>query len=142
MGVDPQSRNHIFDRIEQLRAEQRTIIYTTHYMEEAQRLCDRVGIMDSGRILAIDRVEALIRQHGGQSFVDAELLEIPTDASVLPAMPDENQRLRFSSDTPLQQVVQLTEAGVKLSELQIRRPDLECVFLNLTGRSLRVARGR
>src|SRR6478609_8682907 len=59
-GVDPQSRNHIFERIEQLRGEGRTVVYTTHYMEEAQRLCDRVAIMDGGRILDLDTVPALI----------------------------------------------------------------------------------
>ena len=56
VGVDPQSRNAIFDSIEALRAQGRTIIYTTHYMEEAARLCDRVGIIDHGRLLAVDTV--------------------------------------------------------------------------------------
>jgi ABC-2 type transport system ATP-binding protein len=65
VGVDPQSRNAIFESIERLRAEGRTIVYTTHYMEEAERLCDRVAIMDHGRILAVDTVEGLLRTHGG-----------------------------------------------------------------------------
>ena len=60
VGVDPQSRNHIFERIEELKAIGRTLIYTTHYMEEAQRLCDRVAIMDHGKILDLDTVDALI----------------------------------------------------------------------------------
>ena len=65
VGVDPQSRNLIFENIEGLKREGRTILYTTHYMEEAERLCDRVAIVDHGRILALDSVEALIRAHGG-----------------------------------------------------------------------------
>ena len=66
VGVDPQSRNHIFENIESLKRQGRTVIYTTHYMEEAQRLCDRVAIIDRGRILAADTVEALIVKHGGE----------------------------------------------------------------------------
>src|SRR5215203_630482 len=65
VGVDPQSRNAIFDSIEALRAQGRTIIYTTHYMEEAARLCDRVGIIDHGKLLAVDTVAALLATHGG-----------------------------------------------------------------------------
>ena len=61
VGVDPQSRNAIFDSIEALRAQGRTIVYSTHYMEEAVRLCDRVAIIDAGRVLALDTVPALIR---------------------------------------------------------------------------------
>jgi ABC-2 type transport system ATP-binding protein len=64
VGVDPQSRNAIFESIERLKREGRTILYTTHYMEEAERLCDRVAIMDQGRILALDTVEGLLRAHG------------------------------------------------------------------------------
>ncbi len=72
VGVDPQSRNAIFDNIESLRKEGRTIIYTTHYIEEAERLCDRVGIMDHGKLLALDTVRGLIDAHGGKTTVIAE----------------------------------------------------------------------
>jgi ABC-type multidrug transport system, ATPase component len=65
VGVDPQSRNFIFEHIERLKAEGMTIIYTTHYMEEAERLCDRVAIMDEGRILALDTPKGLIGLLGG-----------------------------------------------------------------------------
>ena len=61
VGVDPQSRNRIFEMIEALRAEGMTIIYTTHYMEEAERLCDRIAIVDHGRIIALDTKEVLVR---------------------------------------------------------------------------------
>jgi ABC-2 type transport system ATP-binding protein len=71
-GVDPQSRNHIFESIEALKKQGRTVVYTTHYMEEAQRLCDRVAIIDRGKILAVDTVDALIGQHGGAPVTRVE----------------------------------------------------------------------
>jgi ABC-2 type transport system ATP-binding protein len=135
-GVDPQSRNHIFEAIEQLRAEHRTVVYTTHYMEEAQRLCDRVAIMDHGKILDLDTVPALVERYGGRSVIKAELLSPPGDASLLPA-PLDGTSLRFESERPLEEVGRLTSAGITFQTLEITRPDLETVFLTLTGRSLR-----
>lgn len=64
VGVDPQSRNAIFDNLEQLKARGKTLLYTTHYMEEAERLCDRVLIMDHGRVLADDATRSLVGAHG------------------------------------------------------------------------------
>ena len=72
VGVDPQSRNHIFESIEALKRQGRTILYTTHYMEEAQRLCDRVGIIDRGKLLAVDAVDSLIERHGGEPVTRIE----------------------------------------------------------------------
>ena len=136
VGVDPQSRNHIFERIEQLRESGCTLIYTTHYMEEAQKLCDRVAIVDHGKLLALDRVDALISAHGGSSIIEAELTELPADATSLGGTLDDH-RLRIETDRPLDQVVALASKGVDVAELRIDRPDLERVFLHLTGRSLR-----
>ncbi len=120
-GVDPQSRNAIFDNILTLKRDGTTIVYTTHYMEEAQRLCDRVGIIDKGRLLALDTVEELIRAHGGPSMVFVER----NGASE-----------RYPSEDPLATLAGLqTEGG--LTRFGVERPDLETVFLNLTGRHLR-----
>ena len=69
VGVDPQSRNSIFESIEALQREGRTIIYTTHYMEEAARLCNRIAIIDHGRLLALGTVDDLISAHGGEATV-------------------------------------------------------------------------
>jgi ABC-2 type transport system ATP-binding protein len=135
-GVDPQSRNHIFERIDLLRSEGRTVIYTTHYMEEAQRLCDRVAIMDHGRILDLESVPVLIDRYGGRSVVKAELRNSPVDESMLPA-PLNGLSLRFESERPLEDVGRLAAAGVAFQSLEVTRPDLETVFLSLTGRSLR-----
>jgi linearmycin/streptolysin S transport system ATP-binding protein len=135
-GVDPQSRNHIFESIDKLRSQGRTVVYTTHYMEEAQRLCDRVAIMDHGKILDLDSVAALIARYGGRSVIKAELQGPPPDPTVLPA-PLEGVSLRFESERPLEDVGRLSSVGVVFQTLEITKPDLETVFLTLTGRSLR-----
>jgi ABC-2 type transport system ATP-binding protein len=135
-GVDPQSRNHIFEAIDALRSLGRTVVYTTHYMEEAQRLCDRVAIMDRGRILDLDTVPALVERYGGRSVVKAELARPPVESIELPAELD-GLSLRFESDRPLEEVGRLSSAGVMFQTLEVARPDLETVFLTLTGRSLR-----
>lgn len=123
VGVDPQSRNAIFGIIESLKSRGKTVLYTTHYMEEAQRLCDRVAIIDRGSILALESVEALIQEHGGQSEVvfsrDGQQAETTT-----------------KTDDPIAQVRAIVE-GDDIATLHIRRPSLEAVFLNLTGRTLR-----
>jgi len=136
VGVDPQSRNLIFEKIEALKSRGRTIIYTTHYMEEAQRLCDRVAIIDRGKVLALDTVPRLIEQHGGHSVIEAELERLPKDLSTLPGRL-EGSSLRIETDHPLEDVARLTKNGLQFLRLEIHRADLEAVFLNLTGRRLR-----
>jgi ABC-2 type transport system ATP-binding protein len=136
VGVDPQSRNHVFESIERLRDEGTTLIYTTHYMEEAQRLCDRVAIMDGGRILAIDTVSALIAEHGGSSLVEAELSAPPPADHGLPGEL-RDRTLRVGTDRPFETIAELSRADVTIERLRVDRPDLEKVFLELTGRSLR-----
>ena len=135
VGVDPQSRNHIFERIEEMQKAGMTILYTTHYMEEAQRLCDRVAIMDSGKILALDTVDALLEQHGSRPVVSA-VLHPQSSRNGLPTTPD-GDSIRFESDDPIAQIGQLTDSGVQFQSLQIANSDLESVFLKLTGRQLR-----
>lgn len=121
VGVDPQSRNAIFEKIQDLHDRGRTIIYTTHYMEEAQRLCDRVCIVDRGQVLALDTVDALIEAHGGKSVV---YVETSAGAS------------RIEADDPVAELSRLQKEG-RLERFRVDRPDLEQVFLNLTGRHLR-----
>jgi ABC-2 type transport system ATP-binding protein len=136
VGVDPQSRNHIFEAIERLAADGVTILYTTHYMEEAQRLCDRVAIMDRGKILALDTVDELIATYGGTSIVRGELSEAPKPDADLPGTL-EGTTLRVETDRPLELVGSLAGKGVRFGSLHVERPDLESVFLSLTGRTLR-----
>ena len=136
VGVDPQSRNHIFECIQQLQTDGITILYTTHYMEEAQRLCDRVAIMDHGRLLALDTVPRLLSSHGGSAQVSARLRELPEANVQLPGDPD-GLELRFQSESPFEEIASLSAVGVQFESLQVTQADLEGVFLNLTGRSLR-----
>jgi linearmycin/streptolysin S transport system ATP-binding protein len=121
VGVDPQSRNAIFESIETLRREGRTVIYTTHYMEEAARLCDRVGIIDHGRLLAVDTVPALLARYGGA----------PT---LVLARAGAEHRVRTTD--PLAELNRLALVE-PVGEFRLERPTLEQVFLHLTGRQLR-----
>lgn len=120
-GVDPQSRNAIYENIKQLRTGGKTIVYTTHYMEEAQRLCDRVGIMDHGKLLALDTVSNLINTYGGKNVLIVENAGVET---------------RVETDNPLKTLTRFQQDG-PLESFRLRSPDLEGVFLNLTGRNLR-----
>lgn len=143
VGVDPQSRNLIFDTIEDIKKQGRTIIYTTHYMEEAQRLCDNVAILDHGRIMDIGSVENLIEKHGGPSHIEAELVEELTEPERLRKFVDgENVRfeeatVRFQTAKPMESLAKLNQAGVRFNSLKVQTANLEDVFLNLTGRRLR-----
>jgi ABC-2 type transport system ATP-binding protein len=122
VGVDPQSRNSIFDNIEALREQGTTVLYTTHYMEEAVRLCDRVAIIDHGRLLALDTVRGLIAEHGGAPTL---VVEIGGDER------------RIETANPLAELNRLVAEGATVTSFHVERPTLEQVFLNLTGRSLR-----
>lgn len=143
VGVDPQSRNLIFDTIERLKSEGRTIIYTTHYMEEAQRLCDRVAIIDHGKTLALDAVQNLIAKHGGPSHIEAELerpVEKPEELAERIGVKDLEWRgdtVRFETAQPMQSLAALNRCGVRFKTLKVETTNLEDVFLNLTGRRLR-----
>jgi len=147
-GVDPQSRNFIFEHIERLKAEGMTILYTTHYMEEVERLCERVAIMDEGRILALDTTKALIGLLGGGVIY----LGLAADAfePLLPslrALPhvqaistqDGQLKIETSEIRPaLLELIELCNArDVPILSLEVLEPNLESVFLHLTGKRLR-----
>jgi ABC-2 type transport system ATP-binding protein len=121
VGVDPQSRNRIFDSIEELHRQGRTVIYTTHYMEEAERLCDRIAIVDAGKLLAMGTVTELLAAHGGS----------PT---LVVSSGGHEQRLQTAD--PLGELNRAA-ARSTIDSFHVERPTLEQVFLHLTGRSLR-----
>ncbi|MGD1916456.1 MAG: ABC transporter ATP-binding protein [Phycisphaerales bacterium] len=124
-GVDPQSRHAIFDIVAKLKADGVTVLFSTHYMEEASRLCDRVAIVDHGRLLALGTVEELIEAHGGPSIVAIR-------------REGEEAETRIETSTPLDEVSSaMGESGASIAELRIEKPDLEAVFLHLTGKEHR-----
>jgi ABC-2 type transport system ATP-binding protein len=148
VGVDPQSRNFIFEFIERLKADGVTMIYTTHYMEEASRLCDRVAIMDQGRLLALDTPRGLVGLLGGGVIhLEADGVEALVEAAAgLPGVQGartEGRRLAVragATDEVLQALVRLCqERGARISSLRVLEPNLENVFLHLTGKGLRDA---
>jgi ABC-2 type transport system ATP-binding protein len=116
VGVDPQSRRHIFDSIRALRDRGMTIIYTTHYMEEVEELCDRIAIMDGGAIIAMGTLAELQAQHGGSGLE----VELSGDDAALAAA-----------------ITAIEGSGARIERKGARRANLETVFLTLTGRSLR-----
>jgi ABC-2 type transport system ATP-binding protein len=136
VGVDPQSRNLIFDKIEALRSSGHTIIYTTHYMEEAQRLCDVVAIIDHGKILDMGKVDDLIKRHGDAAVIEAD---IENPENLPPGFNGviDGHHIRLESSQPLEEAARLTAQGIRFLTLHILRPDLESVFLKLTGRRIR-----
>jgi ABC-2 type transport system ATP-binding protein len=121
-GVDPQSRASLLDLVRSLAAEGAAVLYTTHYMEEAERLCDRVGVMDHGRLLDCGTVSELLARHGREAMVFIERR-------------GQGER-RIATRDPLREVSTALAAG-DVTGLRVERPDLETVFLSLTGRSLR-----
>jgi len=144
VGVDPQSRNHIFEMIEKLRAEGMSLIYTTHYMEEAERLCDRIAIIDHGKIIALGthadlvrttfgtRSQVLARYQGADERIAAWVFE--RGGHVV------DSTAQFSIEHPAEVAALLeasARAGLELLDVSIRKPNLESVFLHLTGRELR-----
>ncbi len=121
VGVDPQSRNALHDKVAELKTQGRTVVYTSHYMEEVERICDRVGIIDEGKLLALGTVADLIAEHAGASVVIAE-----TAAG----------ERRLESREP-KRALEALQGIEGLIGFRTERPDLETVFLNLTGHRLR-----
>jgi ABC-2 type transport system ATP-binding protein len=147
-GLDPQSRIALWEIIRQIHAEGQTVVLTTHYMEEADRLCERLAIMDHGRLLALDTPEALKRTVGGDLIVRVRAgsepdrvaahlrdLEAVTGSTVVG---DTVQLMAVRSDGLLPRVIDAVEAGgFQVHDVSIDEPTLETVFINLTGKELR-----
>ncbi len=143
VGIDPQSRNNIYDTMVRLKGEGKTILYTTHYMEEAERFSDRIGIIDNGSIIAEGTLEELRTKGGVQESVGIECASVPENLSALNGMEyvrSEN-KLSFpviSVKSSLPQILQKCfEAGIDVTHVDVARANLESVFLALTGKKLR-----
>ena len=145
-GVDPQSRNHIFEEVRRLNAAGVTVVYTSHYMEEVEALCRRIGIIDHGRLIACDTLPVLLKQlHGYIRFrVRGTSAELHDRVRQLPgARPIEHNGRVLELEcedvqkTLLRLVSMLQELRLELTSLETQEPNLERVFLQLTGRALR-----
>ena len=137
-GLDPQARRNLWDLIEHIKQEGRTIILTTHYMEEAQHLCDEIAIMDYGKIIARGTPQELIKQHSPEMTVilPTNHLDHALDGLSLPYRKVHDTIEIITSDVNSCLDLLISE-NVDLSDLTVRSPSLESVFLNLTGRQLR-----
>jgi ABC-2 type transport system ATP-binding protein len=148
-GLDPQSRIAMWEIVGKLHDEGQTIFLSTHYMEEADELCDRVAIMDHGRILALDTPERLKATTGADTIVviaidgdvDAFVGELRTQIDGIAALEANDGKVRLhrkGTDGLVPAIVQAAESvGATLRDLSISKPTLETVFINLTGKELR-----
>jgi ABC-2 type transport system ATP-binding protein len=155
VGVDPQSRNAIFETIEELNRAGMTVIYTTHYMEEAQRLCHRVAIIDEGQIISLDTPSTLISSLGGGILVlgledpeaGAGLGQVQTVVEKVNQLPAVKSTIRDDGHLKIEThrfqealmgILEITnQLDVRITSMEKWEPNLESVFLHLTGKKLR-----
>ena len=147
-GLDPQARLEIHALVSELRREQRSILLTTHYIEEAEKLCDRVAIVDEGRIIAIGTPSEIQARTLGHSVIEIRCEQPLPDGDRLnwrdasaPVFSHDRRRLSLQTTSPARTLVDLVkwieENGIDLSDINMKRPTLEDAFIELTGKSLR-----
>ena len=147
-GLDPQARLNLWDVIERIRGQGKTVVLTTHYMEEAERLCDRVGVIEAGRIVALDTPERLIDAYAPGTTIEFDV-SIPDEAA-LRAIPGvdgveiRGERVILHTSTPERALAGLFDPAAgwaptvgSMRDLRVRGGTLEDVFIALTGRTLR-----
>jgi ABC-2 type transport system ATP-binding protein len=149
VGVDPQSRNAIFENLEELKRRGKTLVYTTHYMEEAERLCDRIVIIDHGRVIADDTVRGLYRHLPNSRIVELQFGAPADDGLIaaLTAVPGISGVLRCDLSVKIETedfaaalaraLAVVAQQGVRVVSVQTARTTLEDVFITLTGHGLR-----
>jgi len=147
-GLDPQVRHEIHGVIQELKENHRSILITTHYIEEAERLCDRVAIIDAGKIIELGSPREIQQRVLGQTQVEVTVNE-PFAIDSLPeklrdekrSVSDEGRTLSIQSDEPAALIVELVKwidgQGLRLVDIHMKRPTLEDVFIELTGKRLR-----
>jgi ABC-2 type transport system ATP-binding protein len=147
-GLDPQVRLEIHSLIQELKDAKRTLVLTTHYIEEAERLCDRVAIVDQGKIIAQGTPRELQERVLGQSKIEVDTVN-PIPAEGLPQFPfaekmvisDDRKSVIIHSPSPAKTLVEVVkwvdQSGLGLEDIHLKRPTLEDVFIELTGKKLR-----
>ncbi|WP_440951998.1 ABC transporter ATP-binding protein [Methanococcoides sp. FTZ1] len=147
-GVDPQSRKRIYDTIRDLNRQGMTVLLTTHQMEDAEKLCHRIAIVDKGKLIALDSLDGLLKMVGETDIVHVTAKEIPTEAVDIIKKIDKVQKVSLDEGNMTIQLVHgrellagiidtLMDSGAKVESIQIKEPDLETLFLHLTGTRLR-----
>src|SRR5215213_5807052 len=137
-GLDPQARRNFWDLVQSIKARRKTIILTTHYMEEAELLCDEIAIMDRGKIIAQGTPRNLLREHFAEVLLELPRQELPAAARELPLrLLEAGDRIEITTNDLDSTLRQLMDAEVPLTNLRIRPPNLEDLFLELTGKELR-----
>lgn len=138
-GLDPQARRNFWQLVNDIKQEQKTLVLTTHYMEEAYELCDEIAIMDHGRIIAQGSPRALLKKHFDHSVICLPAQEVPEalDSDPLLKLRRVDGQVEILSDDINATIKQLMAQQVPLTHLQIRSRTLEDLFLELTGRALR-----
>jgi ABC-2 type transport system ATP-binding protein len=148
VGIDPQSRRHILDNVKELNQQGMTVLYTTHYMEEAAELSDHIAIMDKGKVIAYGTHDELIKLVGEQTRIDITLnvegsnvqeswkqvggvSKIDAQDGTITVLVDDSNRVLPNL------FEEASKAGVRITSVDIQEPNLETVFLHLTGRALR-----
>ena len=145
-GLDPQVRREIYDIIEELKKEKKTILLTTHYIEEAEKLCDRVAIIDHGKVIALGTPRELKQRSGAVTRITVRMARPETNGAlgtlegVTECRTEDDEYLLYSTRVPrtiVALVKHLEEQNNELVSLEIAAPSLEDIFLELTGRRLR-----
>ena len=137
-GLDPQARRNFWELVQSIKARRKTIILTTHYMEEAELLCDDIAIMDRGRIIAQGPPRRLLSEHFAEVLLELPRQDFPEAARSLPLkLFDTSDRVEITTHDLEGTLRSLLAAHVPLTHLRIRPPNLEDLFLELTGKELR-----
>ena len=137
-GLDPQSRHNFWELINRIKAQGKTVILTTHYMEEAYSLCDTIVIMDHGRIIAEGTPKQLLAAHFSDVVLQIPVEELPADSGALPFEITQHQGMaEILSHDVNATIEQLMQRGISLRRLQIRNRTLDDLFLEITGKELR-----
>jgi ABC-2 type transport system ATP-binding protein len=137
-GLDPQARRHLWDIVNHIKSNNKTIILTTHYMEEAEILCDTIAIMDSGKIITLGSPSELIRKDGsGHVIILHGELDENKFKNIAWKWSRVQDRIEIHTDSINECIEQLISSGIDLSSLTVRSQNLEDIFIQLTGKKLR-----
>ncbi|MDR3685616.1 MAG: ABC transporter ATP-binding protein [Coriobacteriia bacterium] len=149
VGIDPQSRNHILDTVRELNREGMTVLYTSHYMEEVEALCDRIAIVDHGHVIAQGSLEELRALVGDEDRMRIELADVRCGEALAAVLAVPGVSRAELADATLEvlapeagpvlgaAIAAITAAGASVRSVEVVEPNLESVFLHLTGRALR-----